>query len=427
MGTSAQIISIGNELLLGHILNSNTSYISRNLLTIGIKTSCHISIPDDPETIALSIKGSLRNSDIVVITGGLGPTVDDVTLKSIASALSRRLIFKKNIAVRIKEDFKKRRLKMPSNNLRQAFIPEGAKPILNNIGTAPGLIIPLPIEERGRVRGDRVLIALPGVPFELYPMFEKKVLPYLKKQFHPDKIIKSRVIKITGLPESKVNEKIEDILKIKGDVQMGIYPHPEEITVKITVTGQNQNKVETIIRDIEKKIFSRLGNYIFGYDDETLEQVVGDLLLKNKKSLSIAESCTGGLLGNRITDVPGSSRYFKMGAIVYSNASKNKILNIPMEELKTYGAVSKNIAISMAKNVRELGSADIGIAISGIAGPGGATDKKPVGLVYIAISTKRKSHCREFRFSGQREIIKYKATQAALNILRLICLQSAVL
>jgi len=413
MEITAHVICIGNEIMLGHINNTNARYASENLSSIGIRTTRQISIPDDPDVIISSIKNSLRSANIVIISGGLGPTVDDVTLDSISKALNRRLIFNNKIANHIRDHFKRRGLKMPKNNLRQALVPEGAKYILNNIGTAPGLII---------VRGkglDNILVALPGVPFELYPMFEKAVIPHLKKRFNPDKIIKSRVIKITGLAESKVNEKIEDILKISGNVQMGIYPHPEEITVKITVTEKSKKKATAIIKKIEKRIKSRLGNYIFGYDDEKLEEVTGKLLLKKKKTLSIAESCTGGLLANRITDIPGSSRFFLMGVTAYSNASKNKVLNISLDKIKKHGAVSKQVARVMAKNVRSLTKSDIGIGISGIAGPGGGPKKKPVGLVYIALSTKNKTICKEYRFLGQRDIIKYKATQAALDMIRL--------
>ena len=311
---------------------------------------------------------------------------------------------------------------MPKNNLRQALIPEGAKYILNNIGSAPGLIVQGTATGRSLNGGDKVkaLIALPGVPFEMHDMLEKTVLAYLKKHFLPNLIIKSRVIKITGLAESKVNEKVEDILKISGNVQMGIYPHPEEITVKITVTDKSAKKVNLTINKIEKRVKSRLGNYIFGYDNEKLEEIAGKLLLKKKKTLSIAESCTGGLLANRITDISGSTKYFRMGVVTYSNELKNKVLNIPIETIKKHGAVSRQVASLMAKNVRKLSNSSIGIGISGIAGPSGGTKKKPVGLVYIALSTKTKTVCKEHRFLGQREIIKYKATQAALNMIRKI-------
>jgi len=312
---------------------------------------------------------------------------------------------------------------MPRNNLRQALVPEGAKYILNSMGTAPGLIIPLKNEAPATIGRGAVLktvIALPGVPFELYSMFEKTVIPYIQKTFHPEKVIKSRIIKITGLAESKVNEKIEDILKMAGNVQMGIYPHPEEISVKITVTEKNNKKALSVINGIEGKIRSRLKNHIFGYDNETLEEIVGRGLVKTKQTLSIAESCTGGLLANRITDVAGSSYYFPIGMVTYSNESKNKILHIPLDVMRKYGVVSGPVAGLMAKNVRLLSGADIGIGISGIVGPGGGTKKKPVGLVYIGLSTKKRTISKEFRFLGQRNIIKCKATQAALDMIRKI-------
>ncbi|MFC1666717.1 competence/damage-inducible protein A [Candidatus Omnitrophota bacterium] len=410
MEISASVICIGNEILLGHITNTNAEYISRNLSSAGIRTTRHISIPDEPEIIISSIRAALNNSSIVILTGGLGPTVDDLTLECIARALDKKLIFQDKVAKHIKAHFKKRKLKMPKNNLRQALVPEGAKPILNNIGTAPGLLIPL---------YKKALIAVPGVPFEIYPMLKRTIIPFLKKNFQTGKIVKSRLIRITGLPESSVNEKIKDILKIKGNVQMGIYPHPGEINVKITLTEQNRHKINSTIDNIEKRIRSRLKNYIFGYDDENLEQAAGKCLLNAKKTLSIAESCTGGLLGDRITSVPGSSRYFRTGIVVYSNESKNKILNIPLKTIKRYGAVSKKVAGLMAKNVRVLAETDIGIGISGIAGPGGGAKKKPVGLVYVALSTNKKTISKEFHFLGQRKIVKYKAAQAALDMLRL--------
>jgi nicotinamide-nucleotide amidase len=423
MGIQAQIICIGNEIMLGHIANTNAQFVSERLSKIGIKTAKHIDIPDIPDVIVSSIRKALNESQIVILSGGLGPTVDDITLECIAKTLDKKLIPNKKITQQIKTHFKNRRLKMPKNNLRQALVPEGAIPIDNTIGTAPGLIIPIPSPfplpkgERARVRG-KVLIAFPGVPFELYPMFENTALPYLKKNFPTGLIIKSRLIKITGLAESKVDEMIEDILKISGNIEMGIYPHPEEIHVKITVTDKNEKSADLIINKIQKKISTRLKDYIFGYDNEKLEEIIGKMLLKSKKTLAIAESCTGGLLANRITDAPGSSNYFKLGLVTYSNESKNKLLNIQIKTIKKYGAVSKEVASLMAKNVRILAEADYGIGISGIAGPSGATPKKPIGLVYIALSTKNKTICREFHFIGTRSLIKYKSTQAALDMIR---------
>ena len=420
MSISAQIICIGNEIMLGHIANTNASFISKKIASIGIKTAKHLDIPDDPEVIISSIKKALSESEIVILSGGLGPTVDDITLECIAKALDKKLLFNKDTANRIKAHFKRRKIKMPENNLRQALVPEGAIPINNNLGTAPGLILPLPFMGEGRGEGKvRALLAFPGVPHELYSMLENTALLYLKKHFQTGKIIKSRLIKITGLAESKVNEMIESILRISGKIQMGIYPHPEEIQVKITVTEKNEKSAGLAISKIEKKIKSRLKDYIFGYDTEKLEEIVGKKLLKSRKTLAIAESCTGGLLASRITDIPGSSIYLKLGLITYGNESKNKLLNIPMDAIKKYGAVSKQIASLMAKNVQIMAGVDYGIGISGIAGPGGATKKKPIGLVYVALATKNKTICKEFNFIGTRSLIKYKSTQAALNMLRL--------
>jgi len=409
MNIAAQVICIGNEIMLGHIANTNAQFISNKLAVIGIKTSKHIGIPDNPEVIISSIREALSESEIVITSGGLGPTVDDLTLGCIGKALNKKLVFNKKIAGHIKAHFKTRKIKMPANNMRQALVPESGIPVTNDIGTAPGLIIPV---------NNRVLMAFPGVPFELYPMFENTAMPYLKKHFQINQIIKSRVIKITGLSESRVNEIIEDILKISGKVQMGIYPYPEEIHVKITVTEENEKSANLAINKIEKQVRLRLKNYIFGYDNEKLEEIAGRALLESKKTLAIAESCTGGLLANRITDTPGSSGYFKLGLVTYSNESKSKLLGIPVKTIKKYGAVSKQVAASMAKNVRILAGADYGIGISGIAGPGGATKKKPVGLIYIALSNKERTICKEFRFIGIRSLIKYKSTQASLNMLR---------
>ncbi|MDP2911937.1 MAG: molybdopterin-binding protein, partial [Candidatus Omnitrophota bacterium] len=228
MNISAQVICIGNEIMLGHIANTNASFISNKLASIGIKTAKHLDIPDTPEAIISSIRKALSESEIVLLSGGLGPTVDDITLECIAKALNKKLIFNRKVADRIKAHFKRRNINMPSNNLRQALVPENAIPLNNNLGTAPGLILPLPFMGEGRVR---VLLAFPGVPHELYPMLKNTALPYLKKHFPAGQIIKSRLIKITGLAESKVNEMIEDLLRISGKVQMGIYPHPEEIHV----------------------------------------------------------------------------------------------------------------------------------------------------------------------------------------------------
>jgi nicotinamide-nucleotide amidase len=262
------------------------------------------------------------------------------------------------------------------------------------------------------------LIALPGPPRELEPMFEKSAGPLLKKTGGSKYIIKSRFIKVVGLPESKVCERVMDILKLKPPVTVGIYARLAEVSLKIVAKAENSAGAEKLIAPVEKKIRQRLKDCIFATDNQTLEGAVGEILIKNKKTLAIAESCTGGLVSSRITDVPGSSRYFKTGVIAYSNQTKQNLLGVAPELLKKYGAVSRQAAVEMARAIRELSDTDLGLAITGIAGPTGATKTKPVGLVYIALALPKKTVCKEYHFLGDRKAIKWQTSQAALDLLR---------
>ncbi len=298
---------------------------------------------------------------------------------------------------------------MPLCNKRQAYVPEGSLIMKNDVGTAPGIILET---------NKKLLIALPGPSFEMKPMVDNIVIPYLKKRFALKNIIKSKTVKLAGLPESTVNEKVKDLLKLSPPTTVGIYASPYQIELRITAKARDEKTADKEIKKIEKIIHKRLKNYIFGQDSDTLEEVIGKLLLKNKKTISIAESCTGGLLTNRITNISGSSKYLKMAIIVYSNESKINQLNIPEEIIKKYGAVSKEVALAMARNVRNISETDIGIGITGIAGPTGATKTKPVGLVYIALSTDKKNICNKFNFIGDRLTIKTKSSDAALEMVR---------
>lgn len=439
----SEIICIGTELLLGHIVNTNATYISQKLAEIGINLYYHSVVGDNPERLGSILKASLERSDIIITTGGLGPTVDDITLETISKVTHRPLILNRKELRRIKDRFRYANVTMPKTNIRQAYIPKGAIAISNKMGTAPGLIIESPPHpslshkgERVKVRG-KVLIALPGVPLELTHMMEDTVIPYLKKRFYSGGIIKSRTLKIVGMGESKVNEEVADLLKMSGDVTVGIYAHTAQVDLKITTKAIDEFKAIQLISPVEDEIRKRLGNYIFGADNDTLESIVASILTENKLTISVAESCTGGLLSKRLTDIPGSSAYFKMGIIVYSNKAKIKKLNVPKEMLKRYGAVSKQVAIAMADGVRKVARTDIGISITGIAGPAGATKTKPVGLVYIALSKNPSPYplpqgesnkmrgtssilpiCKRFNFQGTRETIRFKATQSALDMIR---------
>lgn len=409
---NAEIVCIGTELLLGHIINTNASFIAKKLAEIGIDHYFQTTIGDNHQRLADTIDKGLDRSDIVITTGGLGPTIDDITTQVIAKVANKKLILEKSVLKDVSDYFKRQNKKIPKDSLRQALIPEGAKWLKNPFGTAPGLII----ED-----GPKIIIALPGPPREMQPMVENCVIPYLKEKLKVGglrAIIKSRAIKLIGLPEANVNAKVKDLLNLSGAVTVGIYAKQGEVELKIMAKAANEIAADAQINKIEKDIRKRFGDYIYGINNETLEDAIGKLLTKKKKTLAIAESCTGGLISNLITNVSGSSKYFKEGIVAYSNNAKVKYLGVPLEIIRKYGAVSSQVAKEMANGIRNKSGVDIGLGITGIAGPTGATREKPVGLVYIALSIKNKNICREFNFLGTRTEIKHQAAQAALDLLR---------
>ncbi len=372
----AEIIAIGTELLLGHIVNTNTAYLGRKLAEVGIDVYYHTTVGDNPSRLAEAVTRALGRSDIVVTTGGLGPTVDDITAEAITKFNGRKLILR------------------------------------NKVGTAPGLII----EHR-----DKVIACLPGPPRELEHMFEKDVIPYLKKKYKFQAVIKSRTIKTTGLAESQVNKIVKDLLKIPPPTTVGIYVKHGEVDLRIMSKAKDEAKTKKAISKIERIIKKRLKNYIFGYDDETLEGTVAKILTKRRLTIATAESCTGGILSDRLTNISGSSKYFICGVIAYSNESKTNMLGVSENSIKKHGAVSAEVALEMVKGIKHFACVDIGIAITGIAGPTGATKTKPIGMVYVALVTDRKRVVREFRFKGSRKEIKFQSSQVALDMIRKLC------
>jgi nicotinamide-nucleotide amidase len=403
----AEIIGIGTEILLGHTLNTNAAFLSRKLAEAGIDVYYHTTVGDNNNRLYESIKTALTRSDIVITTGGLGPTIDDITLDIIAKTVESPLTLKKIILRQIKIHFQKRGIKMPANNIRQAYVPKGAIWLANHIGTAPGLIVKT---------NRKFIIALPGPPREMQPIFENRVLPFLKSYVSKKAIIISRTLKTTGLAESQVHDKIAGFLRLSGKTTVGIYAHPAQVDLKITTKAASLIQANRNIAEIEKKIRLKLGELIFGIDTQTLEGTVAKLL--KAKTISIAESCTGGLISSRLTDVSGISKNLFASVIAYSNKSKVEILGVSSETLRHHGAVSKEVAADMAVNARLLLKSDIGISTTGIAGPSGATGKKPVGMVYIGLSDKNKVIVKKFNFTGSRDIIKFRASQAALDMLR---------
>lgn len=403
-----EIINIGTELLSGQVINTNAAFLGRAMGSIGLTVSYQTVTADDRDQVVSSIQAGLKRSEVVIVTGGLGPTVDDITIAAIAKALNKKLLLDHNILKQIKARFKKRKINMPASNIRQAYIPEKAKIIKNPIGTAPGIII--------NIKPKKYLIALPGVPGEMEAMIQQ-LLPFFKRISPGKSIIKSRSIKISSLSESAVNDKINDLFPLEKGLSLGIYASPSQIEIKITAKTTDLLKANNLISKLEKAIKTRLKTNIFGTDKETMESAVARLLLKQKKTLSIAESCTGGLITHRLTNIPNSSKYLLMGLVAYSNKTKTQILKVSSQVIKKHGAVSQQTALGMAKGIKKMANSQIALSVTGIAGPG-RSKKKPVGLVHMVLIAEKKEYHYEYNFSGTREMIKYRASQAGLELIR---------
>jgi len=419
-----ELISVGTELLKGKI-NTDIAYLCEKLDSIGLTVERETTVGDDREKIESVLREVLDRSDIMITTGGLGPTFDDLTREVMAKVLKKKLVFDSEVMHQIAAHFATRDLEMPKENERQAYIIEGARVIPNKVGTAPGMILERRSKAGAKSKVHKVtVIMLPGPPREMKPMVEEFALPYLKEKYER-KILKKCVLHICGLTESSAYEKIKEVVEIErrmegGILRFSILAHLAVVDVEISGEGENGLLVDEMLHKARQEIYDCLGDHIYGQDEDTLQSVVAGLLLKKRLTLASAESCTGGLLGDRITDVPGSSVYFKEGIVAYSNEAKVRILGVREETLNGFGAVSRETALEMARGAQRISGADIGLATTGIAGPIGGTPEKPVGLVYIALvwAGKGIEICNEFRFSGQRREIKENAVASALDILR---------
>jgi len=403
----AEIIAVGSELLTPYKLDTNSLYLTEKLMEVGIKVAYKTVVGDNREDLYKAIKDASRRVPIIIITGGLGPTEDDITREVVANFLKKELILKEEILEKIKRHFEVRGIKMPEINIRQAFVIEGALVMENNVGTAPGLWID---EEKIKIA------LLPGPPKELKPMVENVLIKELQKygSYH----YFSKTMRIVGLTESETEEKIEDIISGLKNPWINILAIPGQIEINILARGKNSvAEAEDRVNEVFEKIAERLKEYIFTYGKEKLEEVVGKLLREREKTLSVAESCTGGYLAHRITDIPGSSDYFERGVVTYSNEAKIEILGVNKETIENHGAVSKETALEMVNGIKKISGTDYAIAITGIAGPSGGTKEKPVGTVYIALSTPEETSAFRYRFIGDREKIKWQSTQQALYLL----------
>lgn len=403
----AEIIAIGTEIILGDIINSNGQYIAKKLAELGISTFYQTAVGDNPGRIKEVLEIAINRSDIVITTGGLGPTKDDLSKEIVAEYFNRELILNNDALEKVKAFFKKINRDMPQSNIKQAMLPIGSIIVNNDNGTAPGCII----EE-----GNKVVILLPGPPKELKGMFETTVFPYLTK--YSDGIIKSKTLKVNGLGESQMEEMVQDIIEEQSNPTIAPYAKEGEVTLRITAKGATSTEALNLIEPVENKVRERLGTYIYGEDESTIEDSVIKLLSENNLTISIAESCTGGLFSARLVNCPGASSVFMEGLVTYSNESKVKRLNVSEDTINKYGAVSEETAKEMAEGVAKLANTNIGLSVTGIAGPEGGTDEKPVGLVYLGLYIDGKVKSKRLMLWGDRQKVRNLTTLFGLGWLR---------
>lgn len=403
----AEAVFTGTEMLLGQTVNTNAALLGRHLAASGINLYRQVTVGDNLERIVAAINNARKAADMIIIGGGLGPTEDDLAREALAEALGLPLVENREALENITRFFKARGRTMPLNNLKQALVPLGAEILDNPHGTAAGVLL----EHKGKK-----YILLPGPPREFENMVVNRLLPLLQRWGASGEVILSRVIKMTGIGESAVEEIIEDLLK-NNNPTLAPLAKPGEVNLRLTARAENRRQALDIIAPLEETIRRRLGTYIFGTDNDTLEGVVGAALPKRRLTLAVAESCTGGLLANRLTNIPGSSAFFLGGFITYSNEAKTKLLGVDPRVLENHGAVSPEVAAVMATGAKKIINSDIGVGITGIAGPSGGTAAKPVGLVYIGLDFMGKVIVHRENYVGERENIKFLSTQSALYLL----------
>ncbi len=403
----AEIISIGNELLSGRTVNTNATYIAQKLVEIGISVGWVQTIADAAEAIREALDTALRRADVVLLTGGLGPTHDDITKKVIAEYFGSKLVMNEEILRDVEEKFRRRGIPMPEINREQALVPDKAELMPNPVGTAPGMIF----------RHDgKLVFVMPGVPREMKSMMESSVIPRLQSECEACRI-RVNLFRTTGIPESVIYEKIESELKRFSSYEIAFLPAYTGVDIRVIRKGADI-KDEARFQEFQQMLQKHIGDYIYTSDQRNLEAVVGDLLKERGWTISVAESLTGGLVQDKITNVSGSSAYFMGGIVAYSNEAKMQFLKVKEASLKQYGAVSDVVAREMASGVREAFGTTIAVSTTGIAGPTGATPTKPVGLMFVGLATADLVVARKFQFGNDRLINKQRSAQAALEMVR---------
>ena len=408
-----ELISVGTELLLGNIVNTNAQYLAEKCALLGLSMYNQSVVGDNPARLADTIKTALDRSDVVILTGGLGPTEDDLTKEVCAEVMGFELAEDPHTKARIQEYFKNNIYKViTDNNWKQAMVPVGAMVLDNDNGTAPGLIM----EKNGKHA-----ILLPGPPNELYPLFSRQVFPYLQK-LQPE-IIVSQMVKICGYGESQVEDKLLDLIDAQTNPTIATYAKTAEVHLRITARAGSREEGMALIAPVEKEIKDRFKEAVFTTDEQvSLEMAVADLLKQNNLTMCTAESCTGGMIAARMVNVPGVSGVFMEGMVTYSNEAKMRLLGVRENTLKAWGAVSEETAREMAEGGVKASGTDLCVATTGIAGPDGGTDEKPVGLVYMACCLRGKTCVRRYQFRGNREKVREQAMMKSLDLARLCIL-----
>lgn len=404
-----ELISVGTELLLGNIVNTNTQFLAEKCALLGLSLYHQVTVGDNRERLTQVIRTALERADILILTGGLGPTEDDLTKEVCAEAMGFSLAEDPHTRKRIEEYFRNSIYKeIPDNNWKQAIVPQGAKVLDNSNGTAPGLIM----EKNGKTA-----ILLPGPPNELIPLFNEQVYPYLEK-LRPE-VIRSQMVKICGVGESQVEDKLLDLIDAQTNPTIATYAKTGEVHLRITASAPSPEAADKLIKPVVKEIKKRFGDAVYSTkENESLEMAVVRLLKKYDLTVTTAESCTGGMLAARLVNVPGVSDVFREGYITYSNKAKRRLLDVNKSTLKKYGAVSEQTAKEMAVGGVFATGADVCVATTGIAGPDGGTEEKPVGLVYISCYLKDKVTVERFQFKGNREKVREQTVVKALDLLR---------
>lgn len=405
---TAEIICVGTEILLGNIVNTNAAYLAEKCAYLGLSNYYQVVVGDNEQRLLETINTAKSRADVIFLIGGLGPTEDDLTKETAAKAFNVELVMDEEAKNNIVTILTNRGIDITNNNFKQALVPKGSIVLYNKNGTAPGIIM----EESGKV-----VIMLPGPPNEFVPMVDDQVVPYFLKKGTND-VIYSRVVKLVGVGESKVAEEISDLIAMTNPT-VATYAKTGEVHIRVTASAANDDEAKALVKPVVKKLKAMYPDNVYSTNaDETLERAVVELLSKNGLSITAAESCTGGLVCGKIVNVAGASEVFRGGYITYSNKQKRNVIGVKKSTLEKYGAVSEQVAAEMAKGVLEVSKADVAISTTGIAGPGGGTPEKPVGLVYIGCAVKNKVYVEKFNFSGSRNKVRESTVVAALSMVR---------